>query len=480
MTIPGTQVVSRAAPPSQGGTAATGTWHIAALAERGPTDSPRMLYSLSDYDRHFGGRVTYGQRDAVEAFFRNGGTAVNMIRIVGPAATKATINLNDGAGVPAPSLAVDGVGAGASTLRVAVEIYVDGRFVIVIYEGATTRLETSPPLTLPADAVAWANNSPYVRIRAVGALAPAVRAVVALAGGADDRAAVTDTHRIAALNLIPAGSGPGQVSIPGATTTAAHTGVAAHAEANNRFAILDAADGSDSAGLVTIANDIRVAVTPARQARCFLVEGWHTIPGMTPGTTRVVPPSAIVSALMAARDATTGNPNDPAAGVNGIPSYTLGLARAGWSDTQRGTLNLAGVNVFRNVAGQQRLYGYRTLVDPNGTEAGWLNAANARLRMAIQFEADKAAEAFVFAPITKAKIAEYQGVLTGTLLKFYGLGALYGGSPEEAFAVDTGTTVNTPERMASRQLSAVVGVRMNEFAEIVYFEFVKIPFTEEL
>lgn len=100
--------------------------------------------------------------------------------------------------------------------------------------------------------------------------------------------------------------------------------------------------------------------------------------------------------------------------------------------------------------------------------------------MAIQAQADELAEPFVFAQITKAKIAEYNGVLTGMLLGWYNLGALFGDSPQEAFVVDTGPTVNTVERIAARQLSAVMGTRMSEFAEVVYMEFVKIPVTEAL
>lgn len=480
MTTPGVQIVSRAAPPSRGGAVRTGTWHIAAFAQRGPTDSPRLLRNLSDYDKHFGARETYTQRDAVEAHFRNGGVGVNMIRIVGPAATKATVTLNDAQGVPAASLGVDAIGEGASTLSVDVDDAGGGSFKLSTWEG-TTRLETSPPLGTPADAVSWSETSPYIRVRAVGANNPAPTAnPVALAGGADDRAAVTDTERVAAINKIPKGDGPGQVSIPGATTAAAHSGLEAHAEANNRFAIKDAPDSDAEADLTAVADATRALSTPEQQAHGFLVEGWHLIPGLIPGTTRVVPPSSIVSALMARQDEATGNPNEPAAGIAGIPSYSLGIARPNWSDEARGRLNLEGVNVFRGMNGGQRLYGYRTGVEEYGTAGAWLSASHARLRMAIQAQADELAEPFVFSQITKAKISEYNGVLTGMLLDWYNKGALYGDAPEDAFVVDTGPTVNTDENIAARRLSAVIGMRMSEFAEVVYIEFVKIPVTEEL
>jgi hypothetical protein len=477
MTTPGTLIVSRAAAPTPGGTVPTGTWHIAALAERGPTDVARLLKNLTDFDKHFGARVAYGVRDSVETYFRNGGVAVNMIRVVGPAAAKATVALEGAAA--ADSLEADSVGEGTSDYSVLVAVTADARFTLAIYED-TTLLETSPPFTLPTEAVTWAATNAYIRLRAVGSVAPAAATAKDLAGGDDDRANITDVHRIAALNLIPAGAGAGQVSIPGSTTTAAHTGVVKHAAVTNRFALIDSADSSVAADLVNASTAVKATLTDQEMSYAFLVEGWNVISGATVGTTRIVPPSAVVAALMAAHDAATGNPNEPAAGVNGIPSFSLGLNRVNWSDTERGTLNLAGVNVFREVGGTQRLYGYRTMVSPNGSTAGWLSAASARLRMALEADAAEKAEPFVFTQITKAKIAEYQGVLTGMLLGYYNLGALFGDTPAEAFVVDTGSTVNTPESLAERKLSAVIGVRMTEFAEIVYMEFVKIPTTEEL
>lgn len=476
MTTPGTQIVSRAAPPSRSDPSQTGTWHVAALADRGPTDSPRMLLNLSDYDKFFGTNRVFTQRDAVEAHFRNGGNRVNFSRFVGPAATKATVNL-PGA-VAAPSLAVDSIGEGPVGLSVTVVVS-GATFTLSVIEAGVV-IQNSPPLASPADAVSWAQDSPYVRVRALGAINPVAVAGAAIAGGTDDRAAVTDVHRIAAVNRIPKGDGPGQVSIPGATTTTAHAGVAAHAEVNNRFGIYDSPNSAVEADHIAVADANRATMTDDQEGYGFLAEGWHFIPGATPGTTRTVPPSAIVSALMAKHDSITLNPNEPAAGINGIPTFSLGTARPNWSDAARGRLNGAGVNVFRFVNGAQRLYGYRTLGNINGPSGLWVNAANARLRMAVQSDADALAEPFVFNQITKQKISEYNGAITGMLLGYYNLGALFGDTPDEAFVVDTGPSVNTPERIGARRLSAVMGLRMSEFAEIVYMEFVKIPVTEAL
>lgn len=478
-SAPGTQIVSRAAPPSRSGPSTTGTWHVAMLTERGPTNGPRLLRNLTEYDTIFGNRVTYGQRDAVEAHFRNGGSRVNLVRIVGPAATKATIALPGAAA--APSISVDSEGEGASTFAVAINAAAGG-VTLSVYDGSTL-LTTSPVIDTPQGLAQWSETSPYVTVRVTGAVLPTPTASpAALVGGNDDRAAVTDAHKIAAINKIPKGDGPGQVSIPGSTTAAVHAALAQHAEANNRFALPDLPNTTVATDLSAAVAAARVLLTPLQRGFGFACEGWHAIQGITLGTTRVVPPSAIVSALMAKRDAQTGNPNDPAAGVNGVPTYSLGPVRPEWSDDQRATLNRAGVNVFRRVAGESRLYGYRTLADPDSatSESAWLGAGNARLRMAMQAEADVLAEPFVFSQITKTKIAEYNGAITGMCLGYYTLGALFGDTPQDAFVVVTDETVNTPQRLAERRLSAVIGARMSEFAEIVYMEFVKVAITEVL
>jgi hypothetical protein len=109
--------------------------------------------------------------------------------------------------------------------------------------------------------------------------------------GTDDRASVTDTQRTTALNLFTSDLGPGQVSVAGATATATHAIVEAHAETFGRVALLDGTDTATVATLTTQAATDRAA-TGARSSGLFAP--WVTMPGITAGTTRTVPPSALV------------------------------------------------------------------------------------------------------------------------------------------------------------------------------------------
>lgn len=482
MVRPGVNITSRVAVPPRGAPTDTGVAFMAGLTERGRTDQAVLIRNMTEYGTHFGGRVSYGLLyDSLETFFREGGTEAYVARVVGPAATKDTITLNDA--VAAPSIAVDSIGEGAVGLTAQVVAgSAAGTFVLVIALDGV-EVERSYDLADPAAAVAWATASSYVRVRALGAGDPAVIGATALATGDDQRGSITDTERATALSRFTKALGPGQVLYPGATTSSIAEALLEHAQANNRFALLDGADTPTSGTLTAAADAIRALGTLAAEAEEFgmLLAPWILVPGLTRGTTRTVPPSALAAGLMARSDAETGNPNEAAAGSAGESRYAVGLSQPEWTDALRETLNTKGVNVFRSVYGAVRLYGFRTLTDPV-TAPGYLAASNARLRMAISAEADALGEEFLFDQLDGrgVTIAKFNGGLAGILLKWWNLGALYGNTAEEAFAVDTGAAVNTPTTLSNNELRAVLSTRMSPFGEAVTMEIVKVAITESL
>ena len=272
--------------------------------------------------------------------------------------------------------------------------------------------------------------------------------------------------------------GPGQVSAPGRTAGAQHLLLANHARDNNRIAILDAPNTAVVATLTAAATIAGITAEAERYASLFAP--FITVPGLTPGTTRTIAPSAIVAGIMARNDAEGVSQNQPSAGVLGESIQASGVAQA-FADADRTTLNVNGVNLLRLIYGGVRVYGYRTLSDPsNATESNWLNLSNARLFMKIQAELDEVAERFVFREIDGRglTINEYGGELTGVLLPYWQRGSLYGLTPEEAFRVDVGPTVNTETTIANGELRANVALRTSPFAEEVVLEIVKTRITE--
>jgi phage tail sheath protein FI len=476
---PGILVAQRSSPPPRSAPTDTGVWNVVGLTDAGPSTYPVLISSMSDYERIFGARVSYSVLyDALDVYFREGGARAYVSRVVGPAATTGSKNMLDaGAAISLVASAL-GPGAGSANISVGVRAGVGaGTFVIFVIVGGV-EVETSPDLEDVNAAVLWGMNSSYIRIT-LGASAndPAVVAAGALSAGADDRASITDTHWQAGLDRLSADLGTGQVSAPGQSTTARHLQLLDHAYTHRRAAILDAPDTGTSATLTALAAATRAGGTYEKYGALFAP--WLVAPGVVPGTTRSVPPSALVAGLVAKNDAAGLGAVTPAAGDQGESDYITDITQPGWSDSVRNTLNTAGVNIVRRMFGAIRVYGWRSLVDPV-TELSWLSFGHARLYMSIAADGASIAEGFLFDRIDGQgkKLSEFGGALVGMLMDYYRAGDLYGATPEEAFFVDVGNQVNTPTTLSLNELHAVLNVKMSPFAEFVQIDIVKRAITE--
>jgi len=474
---PGVLVTSRADPPSRGISSDSSTWFVVGAAQKGPTTYAKLIRSMTEFTTHFGTRQTYSVLwDALETYFREGGSQAQVARVSGASDAIASRTLLDTGGGNSLKVSAKNSGLWGNGLLVQVVIPVSGTFQLVITDSTGVR-DTSPYFTDQTSAINWSRNSDWVNVSfpsSPTALIPVALSASALSGGLDDVAGISDSQRQAALAFFTADLGPGQVSIPGNLTGANRTALIAHARLYNREAILDATDsGSRSAG-VTEAQGLQGDEYGA------LFGPWVVIPGLIPNTTRIVPPSALVAALMARSDA-SNSPNVPAAVSNGQANYALDVSQVAWSDSDRDLLNSAGYNVIRNVGGQVEVYGYRTLISPNG-DTSWLDLGNQRLRELITWEAKQIAEGFVLQQLDgKGKtVAEFNGALAGMLAQHYAQGSLVGDSPDLAFRVDTGSSVNTPQTLANNELHAVITLRMAGMAELVAIEIVKISSAQSI
>ena len=217
---PGTQIVVKNAPNPRGVPIDTGVWFVAGLTDAGPVGKPIVIHNTNDADAKLGGRVSYSALwDALDVFFREGGSTAMVSRVVGPAAVKATVNLPD-AGA-ATSLIVTAVGPGTyyNNLKIQVLAGAASGFQIQVQDASGNILEQTADLITQGDAVAWSQYSLYIRIT-LGASSnpPAVAAGKPLAGGTDDRTNITDAQWQTAFDAFPKDIGPGQISAPGATT----------------------------------------------------------------------------------------------------------------------------------------------------------------------------------------------------------------------------------------------------------------------
>jgi phage tail sheath protein FI len=415
--------------------------------------------------------------DALDVFFREGGSRAYVSRVVGPANVTAFVVLQDS--VPANTLRVQAKSPGAWGNSLNVQVVagsVGGSFVLVITHDTLGELERSPDLIDKTAAFAWALNSDYITlVDQVGTGDPAVIAAQSLATGADDIAGITDTQWTNSLLVFNRDLGPGQVSFPGRTTVNAHLALQAHALANNRIAILDAPNVSTKATLLTQLDSIR-----ANGKWSGIFWPWEIVPGVTSGVSRTVSPSARIAGNISRVDA-AGSPNTPAAGENGQAAFSSGFAQPAFSDADREDLNEAGMNVSIMKYGGVRTYGWRTAANPL-VEPDWVNLGNSRLLMEIASRSDEIGEMYIFQEIDGQGIltAKFGGSLVAMLMGYWNAGSLFGTTATEAFFVDTGPSVNTPTTIQNLELRAIIGIRPSPFAEMITIEIVKSQVTQTL
>jgi hypothetical protein len=475
MPRPGVIVTTREAPPSSGPPIRTGTAFIVGEAEKGAAGYHK-IESMADFVRFFGDRVSYSYLyDACDVFFREGGGSAYVSRVTGPGAAEATADLEDAS---SPTLTVLALGAGewGNDLRITVAVS-GGVTTLTVKNSAGDTLESFATSDGKTGLLEYSGFR-YISLEEahVGGDDPVAVAGVALTGGVQDLGNVDEEDYAEALDYFTSSLGPGQVLAPGADAAPIHLALLTHASTHNRVALLDAPNS-------TVVGTLEAAAQSARDdgevTYGAMFASYVKVPGFASGTARTVPYSAVQAGLEARRDRLDSQ-NVPAAGRRWPSAYATSLV-VDFSDEDRETLLLAGVNTARNVGGVIETYAYRSLADPDvASSANWLQLNYIRLRMAITAKGEDVGESYVFAQLDGKgqKLSEFGSAIAGMLLGFYVLGSLYGSTPDEAFRVDTGPSINTPETIAAGELHCVAAVRMSPHAELVVIEFVKTPITQ--
>ena len=483
MTLPGTTIIERDSVPTRTPPIETGTAFVAGFTEQGPA-SAVLVRSLRQFTDTFGARVSYGTTyDAVEAFFRDGGARAYISRVHGPAAAGGTANLYDTAGTTNSDIALIATAATAGDWGNSLYVSTAGTSTFNVYVSTTAdgTIEDSGLLATRAEAVAWSETSDYIRLT-LGASDqnPRAATATALAGGTDDHAQATDASWETALGKFGTDLGPGQVLAPGRTTVQAHTDLLEHAAASNRFALLDVADTAVVATLEAAAASVR-ALADAKHGQ--LLAPWAVVPGVTAGTTRTIPYSAIQAGLYARLARSGLDEGEAAAGQSkGRSAFATGLSQEWPADSDREALNDAGVTVAKiDPAFGVVTYGNVTAADPSAHPLD-REASARRLVMAVAAQAGQIAERHVFGQVDGRgrRLGEFAGELAGMLLGYYRQDALFGETPADAFVVDVGDAVNTPETLAAGELHATLALRVSPNAEMVVVEIARTAITETL
>lgn len=475
----GERPAARAAAPS------TSAGFIAGFTERGPTDDFVFCISPADAEDKLGGRLTTDPEvfDSIDAAFNEGASAVYIARVTGDNPVAASKAFNDGAEAPKPSITFSAKQVGEYGNRIKVQVATAGGKTVVTVKFDEVVVETSPELATQVAIVEWATNtSDWVNaVKDESAVLPKSQ-TLALAGGEAKTGAADGGNLVEATARLVKDLGPGQITAPNFREEEGHLALLAHGILCNRRALLDDELEATAANLVEHATALRAA--PGKGARYgALMAQWAIIPGLTQGTTRQVPYSAVQMGIIAASEAAGNNPNKPAAGrKRGKARWALGLVNT-WTSAEIDQLDDAGVTCAILADGIPCTFGDRTLVDEDSEARDWRSFAASRLVMAVSEETRKVLEGFEFEQIDGHGyvFSELAGEISGrACMPFYKDRALYGELPAEAFAVNTGPAVNTPASIEQEEIKAQVAIRISPKGGLLRAEVVSVPISESV
>lgn len=176
-----------------------------------------------------------------------------------------------------------------------------------------------------------------------------------------------------------------------------------------------------------------------------------------------VPPSGHVAGIYARVDTERGVHKAPA---NETVLGALGL-RYNISKAQQDGLNPQGVNVIRDLNGNIRVWGARTIGGDRNAEWKYVNIR--RLFLFLRESIDEGTQWVVFEPNEPRLWAAITRNVTAFLTNVWRSGALFGATPQDAFYVKCDAELNPPEVRNVGQVITEIGVSIVNPAEFVIF-----------
>jgi hypothetical protein len=271
--------------------------------------------------------------------------------------------------------------------------------------------------------------------------------------------------------------GPGQVVIVGESPSQAVTqAIVAHANAYNRIGLIDVGATDDAASEITAHGSTAQTLTDSVE-NIGIFGSWLNVAGpagVTGSTGRSVPFSAVIAGLCSLVDQ-AGNPNRAAGGRDFPVLYGSGFVYDP-NDADRAACFAAGVNMGKDVYGVLENYGFVTPVVRDPATPFWqLNCA--RGRMWLKAQALAIGENYYMRSIDgEGKLAARLGADLAAVCKdLYDADGLYGATPDEAYNINVGVTVNTEATVANATLKAVAQVKFSQYADAVQVDLVSVP-----
>ncbi|PSB51016.1 phage tail sheath family protein [filamentous cyanobacterium Phorm 6] len=226
----------------------------------------------------------------------------------------------------------------------------------------------------------------------------------------------------------------------------------------DRFAILDCKEDADHTNILDSTNK-----PPDSEYGAFYFPWIQVFNPEDSKKEKYVPPSGHLAGIYARVDAQRGVHKAPA---NEIVLGALGL-KQNLSKSQQDGLNPKGINCIRNLNGNIRVWGARTIGGEDNGEFKYINVR--RLFNYLKKSIDQGTQWTVFEPNSPELWAKIRRNVTSFLMTVWRSGALFGNTPEQAFYVKCDEETNPPELREQGQVVTEIGVAIVKPAEFVIF-----------
>jgi hypothetical protein len=469
MPLPGAELNIRAVTGGAGDPSDTGAAFMLGQVPRGP-----LLFEVSSYRQlvEVGGPAPANGvlHQAAEAAFAAGLSRLFVLRVVGAAATAASLEITTAEDSPVLTATASSVGGWGNGLKVEIaEPSVGTRRLVVSLDDVV--VEQSPIASTRQELLDWALlHARYVTLApGTSDVLPPEAAATALSGGSDDAASINAAGYEAALARITRDHPVGQLLAPGVHDEDVQLALLEKAKdpTDERFAVLDCDPTHDVGQKIAAAGVLRASGNGAAGA---LVAQRVRVPAPGGGI-RWVPGSAIYAGRVAATDAIAGPGQVPAGETFGESPAMLDVEQT-YTEIERERLNEAGITVIAPVSGAPRIYGGRTLADGQAQEA-WRWVSGWRVTMRVARRGREVLERYVL----KRRDGR-NSILIGASMDLQTMleqeriaGNVFGAASGDGYTVDTSIPrVNTEEGLREGYLRGEVQFDVPGVAERVVFD----------
>ena len=257
------------------------------------------------------------------------------------------------------------------------------------------------------------------------------------------------------------------VAAPGLTTSATRSAIDSHCRnSGDRFAIFDDKESTETDASF---DPLKLSPPDNSDYAAFYIP-WIKV--FDPATKiqdpqekghQYVPPSGHMAGIYARVDTQRGvhkaPANVPVLGALGLKYYL--------SKAKQDGLNPQGINCIRDLNGNIRVWGARTIGgDANGE---WKYVNVRRLFLFLRESIDEGTQWVVFEPNALDLWAKITRNITAFLTNVWRTGALFGSTPQQAFYVRCDEETNPPEVRDAGRVVTEIGVAVVKPAEFVIF-----------